>query len=92
MKILLLTGDFTEGLELYFATHALQMLNIQVDAACPGKKAGDIVATAVHDFEKEQTYSEKRGHNYLLNKDFDAIKEEEYDGLYIPGGRGAEYM
>jgi protease I len=63
-----------------------------VHAVCPGKKAGEAVRTAVHDFEGDQTYSEKRGHNFSLNATFDAVKEQDYDALVIPGGRAPEYI
>mmetsp|Transcript_5362 Transcript_5362/g.7535 ORF Transcript_5362/g.7535 Transcript_5362/m.7535 type:complete len:193 (-) Transcript_5362:2113-2691(-) len=91
-KILLLLGDFTEGLEAYFAFQALRMIGHEVDAVCPGKKKGEVIATAVHDFDGFQTYSEKRGHNFPINKDFDSVNPSDYDGIYIPGGRGAEYI
>ena len=68
------------------------MVGHQVDAVCPGKKAGDMVRTAVHDFEGDQTYSEKRGHNFALNADFDAVDPARYDALVIPGGRSPEYL
>ena len=71
---------------------ALSMLGFQVDCACPDKAAGDVIATAVHDFIGAQTYTEFRGHNFALNKDFDAIDVAEYDGLYLPGGRAPEYI
>jgi len=87
-----LVGDFVEGLEAYFAKQALEMIGHHVDSACPNKKKGEFIATAVHDFDGFQTYSEKRGHNFPINKDFDTIKPEEYDGIYIPGGRGPEYI
>lgn len=91
-KILLLAGDFTEDYETMVPFQALQMLGYQVDAVCPDKKAGDIIRTAIHDFEGEQTYTEKRGHNFALTADFDAIKLEEYVGLFITGGRSPEYL
>ena len=68
------------------------MVGHTVDAVCPGKKSGETVATAVHDFEGDQTYSEKRGHNFALNATFDQIKPEQYDALLIPGGRAPEYL
>ena len=86
-KILLLVGDYVEDCEVMFAYQALLMLGHAVDAVCPGKKAGEHVVTSVHDFEGEQTYSEKRGHNFRLNATFDSVREETYDGLLIPGGR-----
>jgi len=68
------------------------MVGDTVHAVCPGKKAGEVVRTAVHDFEGDQTYSEKRGHNFALNANFEGIKPEEYDALVIPGGRAPEYI
>lgn len=91
-QVLILVGDFVEGLEAYFAMQALQMLGYHVDTACPGKKPGDKIATAVHDFEDHQTYSEKRGHNFPITTDFESVRAENYDGLFIPGGRGPEYI
>jgi protease I len=71
---------------------ALQMIGHTVDAVCPDKKAGETVRTAVHDFEGDQTYSEKPGHNFTLNAAFDAVRAEDYDALVIPGGRAPEYI
>lgn len=61
-------------------------------AVCPGKKAGSTVRTAIHDFEGDQTYSEKPGHNFTLNFAFDDVKESDYDALVLPGGRAPEYI
>lgn len=91
-KILMLVGDYMEDLESMFPFQALQMVGHKVDAVCPGKKKGDTLKTAVHDFEGAQTYSEKPGHNFTVNADFDKIKPEEYDALVIPGGRAPEYL
>ncbi len=91
-KILMLVGDFVEDYEVMVPFQMLLMVGHQVDAVCPDKKAGDSVATAIHDFEGEQTYSEKRGHNFRLNADFDTIAPEKYDALVIPGGRAPEYL
>ena len=71
---------------------ALLMVGHTVHAVCPGKRAGQAVRTAVHDFEGDQTYTEKRGHNFSLNATFDEIKAEDYDALVIPGGRAPEYL
>jgi protease I len=71
---------------------ALLMVGHTVHAVCPGKKSGESVRTAIHDFEGDQTYSEKRGHNFSLNATFDQIKAEEYDALVLPGGRAPEYI
>jgi len=91
-KILMVTGDFTEDYETMVPFQALTMVGHQVDAVCPEKKAGDTVRTAVHDFEGDQTYTEKPGHNFALNADFDAVIAEDYDALMIPGGRAPEYI
>ncbi|WP_273382213.1 DJ-1/PfpI family protein [Enorma phocaeensis] len=91
-KILMLCGDFTEDYETMVPFQALSMLGYQVDAVCPDKKCGDVVATAVHDFLGDQTYTELRGHNFALTADFDAIDTKEYIGLFITGGRAPEYI
>ena len=91
-KILLLAGDFVEDYEIMVPFQALQAVGHVVHAVCPGKKAGETVKTAIHDFEGDQTYSEKRGHNFTLNADFDQIRTADYDALLIPGGRAPEYL
>lgn len=91
-KILVLAGDFVEDYEIMVPFQMLKMVGYEVDAASPDKKAGDTVKTAVHDFEGDQTYSEKRGHNFAINKNFNEVKASDYDGLVIPGGRMPEYL
>ena len=91
-KILMIVGDFVEDYEVMVPFQALLMVGHTVHAVCPGKKAGEKVRTAIHDFEGDQTYSEKPGHNFTLNATFDEIKPESYDALVIPGGRAPEYI
>ncbi|NMY49806.1 DJ-1/PfpI family protein [Pseudomonas sp. WS 5011] len=91
-KILMLVGDYVEDYEVMVPFQALLMVGHQVHAVCPDKTAGQSVRTAIHDFEGEQTYSEKPGHNFALNFDFDQVKAEHYDALLIPGGRAPEYL
>lgn len=91
-KLLLLAGDFVEDYEIMVPFQALQMVGHTVDAVCPGKKKGEQVRTAIHDFEGDQTYSEKRGHNFTLNATFEEVNPAAYDGLVIPGGRAPEYL
>jgi protease I len=91
-KILMVVGDFVEDYEVMVPFQALLMVGHTVHAVCPDKKAGDFVRTAIHDFEGDQTYSEKPGHNFTLNATFDEIQESEYDALVIPGGRAPEYI
>ena len=91
-KILMLVGDFVEDYEVMVPFQALQMVGHEVHAVCPEKKAGETVRTAIHDFEGDQTYSEKPGHNFALNATFEKVQPEEYDALVIPGGRAPEYI
>lgn len=91
-NILMLVGDYVEDYEVMFPFQALLMVGHTVHAVCPGKKAGEAVRTAIHDFEGDQTYSEKRGHNFALNATFENVKPEDYDALIIPGGRAPEYI
>lgn len=91
-RILMLAGDFVEDYEIMVPFQALLAVGHRVDAVCPGKKAGEKVRTAIHDFEGDQTYSEKPGHNFTLNATFDEVKEQDYDALVIPGGRAPEYI
>ena len=91
-KLLLLAGDFVEDYEIMVPFQALQMVGHAVDAVCPGKKKGEKIRTAIHDFEGDQTYSEKRGHDFTLNATFDEIDPAKYDGLILPGGRAPEYL
>ena len=91
-KILMLAGDFVEDYEIMVPFQALQMVGHTVHAVCPGKKQGQQVRTAVHDFEGDQTYSEKPGHNFTLNATFAEVKADAYDALVIPGGRSPEYL
>ncbi|MDO9599986.1 MAG: DJ-1/PfpI family protein [Azoarcus sp.] len=91
-KILMICGDYCEDYETMVPFQTLLAVGHEVHAACPGKKAGQSIATAIHDFEGDQTYSEKRGHNFALNATFDELDPADYDALVIPGGRGPEYL
>jgi protease I len=91
-KILMLVGDYVEDYEVMVPFQALQMVGHTIHAVCPDKKAGDQVRTAVHDFDGAQTYSEKPGHNFTLNADFESARGVDYDALVIPGGRAPEYI
>lgn len=91
-KLLMLVGDYVEDYEVMVPFQALQAVGHRVDAVCPGKKAGEWVATAVHDFDGAQTYSEKPGHRFTVNQDFDAVDATAYDALVVPGGRAPEYL
>lgn len=91
-KILMIVGDFVEDYEVMVPFQALTMVGHNVHAVCPNKRSGDAVRTAIHDFEGDQTYTEKRGHNFTLNANFGGLNPEDYDALVIPGGRAPEYL
>lgn len=91
-KILMLVGDYVEDYEVMVPFQALLLVGHTVHAVCPNKKAGQTVRTAVHDFEGDQTYSEKPGHNFTLNATFSDVQAPDYDALVIPGGRAPEYI
>ncbi|MCB1777770.1 MAG: DJ-1/PfpI family protein [Candidatus Competibacteraceae bacterium] len=91
-KILILVGDYVEDYEVMVPFQALLMVGHTVHAVCPDKSAGDTVRTAIHDFEGDQTYSEKPGHQFTLNATFAEVQAEAYDALVLPGGRAPEYL
>jgi len=91
-KVLFLTGDFTEDYETMVPFQMLEMVGYTVHAVCPNKKKGETIKTAIHDFEGDQTYSEKPGHNFMLNYSFDDVYVNDYEGLVIAGGRAPEYL
>jgi protease I len=91
-RILIIVGDFVEDYEVIVPFHALQMVGHIVHVVCPGREEEETVATSIHDFGNEDTYSEKRGHYFSLNETFDDIDVDDYDGLIIPGGRSPEYL
>lgn len=91
-RVLMITGDFTEDYETMVPYQALEMAGVKVDAVCPGKKKGDLIKTAIHDFEGDLTYTEKVGHNFALTADFDSVDFDNYDGLFLTGGRSPEYL
>ncbi|GBR08095.1 peptidase [Gluconobacter frateurii] len=91
-RILMLAGDFVEDYEIMVPFQMLLMVGHKVDVVSPGKKAGEQVATAIHDFEGHQTYTEKRGHNFTLNATYAGTKADDYDALVIPGGRAPEQL
>ena len=91
-RILMIVGDYVEDYEVIVPFQALQMVGHEVDAVCPEKAEGESVRTAIHDFEGDQTYSEKPGHNFGLNATFADVDETAYDALVLPGGRAPEYL
>ncbi len=90
--VLMLAGDFVEDYEVMVPYQALLSIGVHVDVVCPGKNKGESIATAVHDFVGYQTYVELKGHNFVLNKSFNEVVLDDYDGLYVCGGRAPEYI
>lgn len=91
-KILMLVGEFSEEYEIFVFEQCMHAVGHTVHVVCPGKKSGEIIKTSLHDFEGDQTYTEKLGHNYTLNMSFNKAKAEDYDAVYVAGGRGPEYI
>ncbi|MBB6145436.1 protease I [Silvibacterium bohemicum] len=91
-KILFLVGDYAEDYEVMVPFQTLWAVGHTVHAVCPDKKSGQTIKTAIHDFEGDQTYSEKPGHLFTLNATFANVKEADYDALMIAGGRAPEYL
>ncbi|KAA5545285.1 DJ-1/PfpI family protein [Roseiconus nitratireducens] len=91
-RILMIVGDYVEDYEAMVPLQILQTAGHQVDTVCPDKQPGETVATAIHDFDGDQTYSEKPGHRFAINTDFDSVKTSLYDALVVPGGRAPEYL
>ena len=89
-KILMLTGEFTEEYESFVFQQAMEAVGHTVHVICPDKNAGDVIKTSLHDFEGDQTYTEKPGHNFVINKSFSEVRPEQYDAVYCAGGRGPE--
>jgi len=91
-NILMIVGDFVEDYEAMVPYQMLTMVGHQVHTVCPGRKRGERVKTAIHDFEGDQTYTEKPGHLFKITADFDNIDETGCDALVLPGGRSPEYL
>ena len=91
-KILMLVGDFTEEYEIFVFEQAMHAVGHTVHVVCPDRKAGENIKTSLHDFEGDQTYTEKYGHLYTLNKTFKDANPADYDAVYVAGGRGPEYI
>ena len=90
--ILMLVGEFSEEYEIFVFQQAMEAVGHAVHVVCPDKKAGDLIKTSLHDFEGDQTYTEKPGHFFRLNKTFKSVREDDYDAVYVAGGRGPEYI
>ncbi|MFF4381321.1 DJ-1/PfpI family protein [Kitasatospora sp. NPDC001547] len=89
-KILLVTGDAAESLEVFYPYQRLREEGYQVDIAAPTRKRLQFV---VHDFvEGFDTYTEKPGYTWPADLAFAEVDPADYVALVIPGGRAPEYL
>jgi protease I len=89
-KILILTGDAAESLEVMYPYQRLREEGYDVQIAAPKKKKLHFV---VHDFEPGyDTYTEKPGYSWDADLAFADVDPADYAALVIPGGRAPEYI
>jgi protease I len=89
-KILILTGDAAESLEVMYPYQRLQEEGYEVHIAAPAKKKLHFV---VHDFEPGyDTYTEKPGYSWDADLAFKDVNPADYAAVVIPGGRAPEYI
>ncbi|MDQ1913686.1 DJ-1/PfpI family protein [Paenibacillus sp. GD4] len=89
-KILILTGDAAEVLEVYYPYFRVLEEGYEAVIAAPAKK---VLNTVVHDFvEGWETYTEKPAHLLPAHIAFADVNPADYAGLIIPGGRAPEYI
>ncbi|MFC7441070.1 DJ-1/PfpI family protein [Laceyella putida] len=88
-KVLIVTGDAVEALEVYYPYYRCLEQGYETDIAAPTRKK---IHTVVHDFEDWETYTEKKGYGLEATKSFAEVNPDEYDALIIPGGRAPEYI
>jgi protease I len=89
-KILIITGDAAESLEVMYPYQRLLEEGYEVDIAAPSKKKLQFV---VHDFvDGYDTYTEKPGYTWSADLAFADVNPADYVALVIPGGRAPEYI
>ena len=89
-KVLILTGDAGESLEVMYPYQRLLEEGYDVKIAAPTKKKLHLV---VHDFEPGfDTYTEKPGYRVAADVGFDEVDPKAYDALVLPGGRAPEFL
>jgi protease I len=69
-KILFLVGDFAEDYEVMVPFQALTALGHGVHAVCPGKKAGEKIKTAIHDFRRRPDLYQEAGTQFHTERQF----------------------
>ena len=89
-KVLILTGDAAESLEVMYPYQRLREEGYDVRIAAPSKKKLRFV---VHDFEPGfDTYTEKPGYTWDADLSFADVNPAEYAAIVIPGGRAPEHI
>lgn len=89
-KILIVTGDAAESLEVLYPYQRLREEGYEVHIAAPARKKLRFV---VHDFEPGfDTYTEKPGYTWPADLAFSEVEPSQYAALVIPGGRAPEYL
>lgn len=89
-KVLILTGDAAESLEVLYPYQRLREEGYEVHIAAPSRKKLQFV---VHDFvEGFDTYTEKPGYTWDADLAFADVEPADYDALVLPGGRAPEYI
>ncbi|MYL19637.1 DJ-1/PfpI/YhbO family deglycase/protease [Halobacillus litoralis] len=88
-KVLIITGDAVEALEVYYPYFRCLEEGFDVDIAAPHQKK---LNTVIHDFEDWETYTEKPGYLIEAGTTFAEVAPENYDALIIPGGRAPEHI
>jgi protease I len=89
-KVLMLTGDAAESLEVMYPYQRLLEEGYEVDIAAPSRKKLQFV---VHDFvDGFDTYTEKPGYTWDADLAFSDVDPADYVALVVPGGRAPEYI
>ncbi|GIO16706.1 protease [Cohnella xylanilytica] len=89
-KVLVLTGDGAEVLEVYYPLYRIKEEGYEAVVASPRKK---VLHTVCHDFvDGWDTYTEKPAHQLASDVAFADVDPSAYDALIIPGGRAPEFI
>src|SRR5438094_8652071 len=89
-RVLILTADSGEELEVYYMLYRFREAGYAVDVAAPERKRLQLV---VHDFEPGwDTYVERPGRGLDSDLAFSEVEPERYAAGLIPGGRAPEVI
>ena len=89
-KILIITDDSGESLEIYYAQHRFREAGYAAPIAATKKK---LLHAVLHDFEPDwNTYVERPGYRIQSNLTFAQVKPAEYEAVLLIGGRAPEFL